>query len=288
MQFDTLLSMKLNISYQGIPGAYSWSACQQAFDKDYYEPMDCPDFLSAIKAVQQGKASCAMLPVNNKIAGRVADIHRLIPDSGLYIVGEYYLPIKHCLLGIPGTKISDIKHVTSHVHALPQCERYIDQYGWNKVTSGDTATAAQKVHQKQEKEWAAIASPDAAELYNLEILADNIADVSGNVTRFIMMAPEASYPSKYTTDVKTSMLFSLKHDGPAQLYHALGGFAKNGINMTTLESYHDDNLNLSRFLCEVEKHAESPAMQAALEEMKTHVDVKILGVYQKHSYNLGI
>jgi prephenate dehydratase len=273
--------MKQRISYQGIAGAYSFSACQKAAPD--YEPLACTDFLSAIKAVQNGEAECAMLPVNNKIAGRVADIHRLIPDSGLFIVGEYYLPIQHCLLGVPGTNIDDIKIVSSHVHALPQCEKYIAEHpSWSKLVSGDTATAAFDVSQKQDKTRAAIASPDAAKIYELKILADNIADVTGNVTRFIIMAPETSYAPKYLHDVKTSLLFKIKEGGPGQLYNALGGFAKNSINMTTLESYQDDRLEISSFYCEVERHIDDPHMKAAMEELSKYAEPKIIGVYPAH------
>jgi prephenate dehydratase len=272
------------ISYQGIPGAYSYTASKLAAPE--YEPLACPDFLSAIRAVQDQKAGFVMLPVNNKIAGRVADNHRLIPESGLYIVGEYYLPIQHCLLGVPGTTMADIKTVSSHIHALPQCEKFIAKQGWDKLTSGDTATAAKDVLERNDKSRAAIASLDAAKIYGLDILAENIADVSGNVTRFIIMAPEPIYPPQYTPNVKTSFLFNVK-EGPGQLYNALGGLAKNEINMTTLESY-NDNMELSGFFCEVQGHLDRPEMQEAMKELGQHAkDIRILGVYPAHDYKMG-
>ena len=277
----------LTLSFQGALGAYSHLACQD------FRPgcQVCPstDFAAAINAVHEGKADLACLPVDNSIAGRVADMHHLLPQSNLRIIGETFLPIRHCVLGVKGATLNDITFVHSHVHALPQCRAYIKQRGWQPVVASDTAAAAQETSARNDKAHAAIASSIAAEIYGLDILADSIADAAHNTTRFILMAPADSDAARATpspdTPCLTSFVFQVR-DIPAALYKALGGFATNGLNLVKLESYMlEGDFNAARFYAEVEGHPDTDPMRHALEELAFFAkEIALLGTYPVHAY----
>tara|TARA_B100000686_G_C16743027_1_gene947745 strand:- start:578 stop:1423 length:846 start_codon:yes stop_codon:yes gene_type:complete len=272
------------ISYQGQPGAYSDLACQEAAAN--YTPLPCETFKSAFDAVQNGDAARAMIPIDNSLAGRVADIHRLMPDSNLFIVGEHFLPIHHNLLGLPGTDISDITEVYSHVHALPQCEKLIRELGVKPIVYGDTALSAKMVSEKGERHRASISSSAAAEIYGLEILRANIEDHANNTTRFVILDPKIDVPA-YNPDQKyvTTLMFRLR-SLPAVLYKCLGGFATNGVNLTKLESYMvEGDFNKVEFYCDVEAHIEDPAMAFALEELAFYTDeIRNFGTYPASAF----
>lgn len=276
--------MKKKIAFQGKAGAYSHTACLTAFPR--LEPLPCPTFADAFKAVEGGKAAYAMIPIDNSIAGRVADIHHLLPRSSLSIVGEHFIPVHHCLLGVEGTKLDNIKTVYSHVHALPQCRKIIASMGLKPVVFEDTAGSAQKVAEMKDPAIGAIASELAAKLYGLKILQRNIEDEVGNMTRFIVLAKEKKIPAwKKKETYMTSILFDVRNL-PAALYKALGGFATNGINITKLESYLDGKeFNSARFYCEVEAHPEETAFAYALDELQFYAaDLRLLGTYPVHAY----
>ena len=272
------------IAFQGRPGAYSHMACLTAFPK--LEPLPCPSFADAFKAVETGKADYAMIPIDNSIAGRVADIHHLLPRSKLSIVGEHFIPVHHCLLGVPGAKISDIKTVYSHVHALPQCRKIIAELGLKAVVFEDTAGSAVKVAEEKDVTHAAIASELSAELYGLKILKKNIEDEAGNTTRFIVLAKAAKTPAKKKDEVYiTSLLFKVRNI-PAALYKALGGFATNGINILKLESYLEGNkFQSALFYCEFESHPDEVGFQHAIDELQFYAaDIRMLGTYPSHAF----
>jgi prephenate dehydratase len=245
------------------------------------------DFASAIRAVHEGQADLACLPVDNSIAGRVADMHHLLPDSKLKIIAETFIPIDHCVLGTANATLDSITDVHSHVHALPQCRRYIQQKGWKAHVASDTAAAADMVATLNNPTQAAIASRIAAEIYKLNILADSVADAAHNTTRFIVMAPaDADYPLPATdTHCITSFVFQVRSI-PAALYKALGGFATNGLNLEKIESYMvDGDFSAARFYAEVHGHPASQAMQHALEELSFYArDVHVMGTYAAHPF----
>ena len=267
------------IAFQGKTGAYSDLACRASFPG--HEPLPCPSFLDAFIAVETGKADLAMIPIDNSIAGRVADIHYLLPQYHLYFVAESFLPIHHCLLGIPGTKLSDIKKIYSHAHALPQCRNLIKKMKWDPVAYGDTAGSAERVAEMKDKSCAAIASSLTAKLYGLEILKKNISDEKNNVTRFLALSkkPRVLKRKKNETYI-TSFFFSVRNI-PAALYKAVGGFATNGVNMLKLESYMPGGtFSSTLFYGEVEGHRDDPALVRALEEMKFFSSSgRVLGTY---------
>jgi prephenate dehydratase len=272
------------ISFQGRLGAYSHTACVTAFPK--LEPLPCNGFAEAFRAAETGRALYAMIPIDNSIAGRVADIHNLLPASPLTIVAEHFIPVHHCLLGVPGAKLEDVKTVYSHVHALPQCKKFIAEHNLKPEVFEDTAGSAAKVAEMADPKFAAIASGLAAELYGLKILKKNIEDESGNTTRFIILAKGAKKPEmvkgrKYLT----SLIFKVRNI-PAALYKGLGGFATNGINITKLESYLEGNkFHSARFYCEVEGHPDEIGFLHALDELQFYAaDIRMLGTYPRHAY----
>jgi prephenate dehydratase len=280
--------MTHKIAFQGKAGAYSHTACLTAFPK--LEPLPCPTFADAFKAVETGRAEMAMIPIDNSIAGRVADIHHLLPKSPLSIVGECFIPVHHCLLGIGRAKISDIKTVYSHVHALPQCRKIIAELGLKPVVFEDTAGSAQRVAEMEDPHHAAIASALAAELYGLKILRKNIEDEAGNTTRFIVLAKAAKKPQRQKgKKYLTSLIFEVRNI-PAALYKALGGFATNGINITKLESYLEGNkFKSASFYCEVEAHPDDLGFEYALDELRFFAaDIRMLGTYPAHPFRKKI
>jgi prephenate dehydratase len=267
------------IAFQGKTGAYSDLACRVAFPD--HTPLACPTFLDAFIAVETGKADLAMIPIDNSIAGRVADIHYLLPRYHLHFVAEYFLPIDHALMGVPGAKLSDIKKVYSHVHVHPQCRNLMREGGYQAVVWGDTAGAAERVAEMNDKSCAALASASTAALYGLKILKRNVSDEKNNVTRFLALSRhEKTPPYKQDGDYITSIIFSVKNV-PAALYKVMGGFATNGINMLKLESYMPGGVFTSTlFYAELEGHRDTPALARAMEEMRFFgKDVRILGTY---------
>lgn len=256
--------MAQKIVYQGEPGAYSHLACSQFYPD--HEPLGCPSFAKAFAEVRSGQAQCAMIPVENTVAGRVSDIYHLLPDGGLHIIGERYLPIHHQLLGVPGAKLSDIRSARSHHMALGQVRKFLGTHQIDAIADVDTAGAARKVAAAKEKNIAAVASRLSADTYGLEILAEDIEDAAHNTTRFIVLAEKPVLPDVETPSV-SSFVFKVR-SVPSALYKALGGFASNGLNLTKLESYMvGGSFTAAQFYADVEGHIDSRAMQMALEEL---------------------
>ncbi|WP_375462043.1 prephenate dehydratase, partial [uncultured Enterovirga sp.] len=224
----------MKISFQGERGANSEIACQEA--RPDYEPLPCPTFEDAFAAVTDGEADLAMIPIENSIAGRVADIHHLLPTSGLHIVGEHFLPIHFQLLAIPGTALEEIRTLHSHIHALGQCRKIIRRLGVKAVVAGDTAGSAREIRDAGDSTRGSLAPRLAAEVYGLDILAEDVEDEAHNTTRFIILSREEAPAEAGSGDLVTSFVFRVRNL-PAALYKALGGFATNGVNMTKLESY---------------------------------------------------
>ena len=269
------------ISFQGEPGANSDTACRDMFPA--MEPMPCATFEDAFNAVESGKADLAMIPIENTIAGRVADIHHLLPESKLHIVGEYFLPIHFQLMVLPGVARSEIKTVHSHIHALGQCRKYIRKNGWKGVIAGDTAGAARLIADLKDRSMAALAPRLAAELYGLDILEENVEDSSSNVTRFVVLTKSKEWVARPTPDAQmmTTFMFRVRNV-PAALYKAMGGFATNGVNMTKLESYQLGAFTATLFYADIEGHPDDPHVKLALEELKFFSrEMRILGVYPR-------
>jgi len=275
--------MSKRIVFQGEPGANSHIACQDAYPD--YEAVPCPTFEDAFAAVESGDATLGMIPIENSLAGRVADIHHLMPTSGLHIVAEWFLPIRHQLMAPKGAKLDDIRSVESHVMALGQCRKIIRKLGLKPVVAADTAGSASEVAQRGDKTRAAIASNLAAEIYGLEILGENIEDEAYNTTRFIVLSREARWARTGDGTVITTFVFRVRNV-PAALYKALGGFATNGINMTKLESYMvEGNFFATQFYADVEGHPDDRLLALALEELAFYSkELKILGVYPAHPF----
>ena len=266
------------IAFQGEPGANSDMACRAVYPD--MKTLGCYSFADAFKALREGQARLAMIPIDNTVAGRVADIHHLLPESGLYIIGEHYQRIDQHLLALPGADIGDLTHVHSHVHALNQCRGLINDLRVEPVVHADTAGAAHMIKDKDDPTQGAIASKLAAEIYGLDVLRTNVEDAEHNTTRFLIMAAQPAVIEPSAGKVVTSFVFRVKNI-PAALYKALGGFATNGINMTKLESYIvGGSFQAAQFFAEVEGHPEDPAMVRAFEELAafTH-EVKVMGAY---------
>jgi prephenate dehydratase len=274
---------KKKIAFQGEPGANSHLAITEAYPGA--EAIPCATFEDAFAAVRTGRAELAMIPIENSIAGRVADIHHLMPESGLHIIAEHFMPVRHQLLGVKGAKRADIKTVESHVHALGQCRKVIRQLGIKPVVAADTAGSAREVAEAGDKTRAAIATRLAAEIYGLSILAEDIEDESHNTTRFIVLAREAQWAKNGVGPTITTFLFRVRNV-PAALYKTLGGFATNGVNMTKLESYMvEGNFFATQFYADVEGHPEDKNLVLAFEELSFYSkEMKILGVYPAHPF----
>ena len=269
-----------NIAFQGVLGAYSHMACQA--HRPDLTPLPCASFSEMIAAVQDGGADCAMVPVENSTAGRVADIHHLLPESGLFIISEHYQPVAHKLLGIKGAQLSDITEVHSHEQGLAQCRLTLHKMGIKPVIHSDTAGAAKDIAARGERHVGAIASALAGEIYGLDTVQDSITDKLTNTTRFLVMSREHTVPKEITAAAMTTIIFEVR-SVPAVLYKALGGFATNGINLTKLESYMlDGSMNAARFYVDCEGHPETASMKLALEELQfycTDGGIRILGTY---------
>jgi prephenate dehydratase len=271
------------IAFQGEPGAYGHLACKVAFPD--LEPLPCAAFEDAFAAVHDGAACLALIPIENSVAGRVADIHHLMPGSRLHIIGEHFHRVNHHLLAVKGATLAEVKVVKSHVHALGQCRNFIRGNELKPVVAADTAGAAAEIAAKGDKSIAAIASELAGEIYGLDSLAANIEDAEHNTTRFLVMAKEALDPDPRSAPCITTFVFRVRNV-PAALYKALGGFATNGVNMTKLESYQVGGaFAATQFYVDVEGHPEDPSLRLALEELAFFSrEVRIIGVYPAHPY----
>ena len=281
------MSSKKLIAYQGEPGANSHIACNDMFPD--WEPLPCASFEDAFTAITDGTADLGMIPIENSIAGRVADIHHFLPQSGLHIIGEYFLPIHFQLLCLPEADITTIKSVYSHVHALGQCRKIIRQYGLKAVVTGDTAGSAREVAEWKDPTRASLAPALAAGIYGLKTLATDVEDEKHNTTRFVVLSrkPKWAPKPKGKAKVVTTFVFEVRNI-PAALYKALGGFATNGINMTKLESYMvRGSFTATQFYADVEAHPKDRALELALEELEFVAQpksFKILGVYPAHKH----
>ena len=273
----------MKIAFQGEPGANSHIAISDAYPTA--EAMPCATFEDALSAISSGEADLGMIPIENSVAGRVADIHHLLPTSKLFIVGEWFLPIRHQLVAVPGAKLEDIKTVESHVHALGQCRRIIRKFGLKPIVAGDTAGSARIIAERGDKTCAAISSRLAAKIYGLDILAEDIEDEAHNTTRFVVLAREPRWAAQGSGKLVTTFVFRVRNL-PAALYKALGGFATNGVNMTKLESYMvDGNFFATQFYADVEGHPEDRNLAFALDELKFFSrEFRIVGVYPGHPF----
>ena len=271
------------VAFQGVLGAYSHQACQEAFPDAKAIP--CNTFEGVIAAVNNGKADIAMLPVENSTYGRVADIHSLLPDSGLHIVGEHFVRVHINLMAKKGVKLEDVKSAMSHMVLLGQVRRFLKNHDIAPVAGPDTAGSAQSVAASNNMEMGALASEMAAKIYGLEILAHHIEDNHHNTTRFLVMSPEQNFPQSGSDEFITTFVFRVRNI-PAALYKGMGGFATNGVNMVKLESYMiEGSFTATQFYADVIGHPDDPALKRALEELEyftTHLD--ILGVYKADKF----
>jgi len=273
------------IAFQGEPGANSDLACRKAYRG--YEPLPCPTFEDVFAALRSGRAELAMIPIENSVAGRVADIHHLMPHSGMHIIAEYFLPVRHQLMARKDASLKTLKTVESHIMALGQCRKTLRKLHLKSVVSAYTSGSASEIDESGDNTRAAIASELAAKIYKLKILKRNIEDENHNTTRFIVLARKAKWASRSQKDLITTFVFQVRNI-PAALYKALGGFATNGINMTKLESYMvNGSFAATQFYADVEGHPSDRALELALEELEFVTQpktLKILGVYPAHRY----
>jgi prephenate dehydratase len=271
------------IVFQGEPGANSHLAIAEAYPG--HEAVPCATFEDCFTAIASGEADLGMIPIENSIAGRVADIHHLMPDSDLHIVGEHFMPVRHQLLGVKGAKVADIRTVESHVHALGQCRKLIRTLGIRPIVAADTAGSAREVAEVGDKSRAAIATRLAAGIYGLDILAEDIEDDAHNTTRFVVLSKEKKWVPNGKGPVVTTFVFRVRNL-PAALYKALGGFATNGVNMTKLESYMvGGNFFATQFYADVEGHPDDRNVAFALEELAFFSkELRVLGVYPAHPF----
>lgn len=271
------------IAFQGQSGSYHEMACLNLFPDA--KTLPCETFLDTFTAIKDDKADLAIIAVDNTLAGRVADVHRLLPESGLHIIGETFEPIHHALLGIKGAKKENLTDVHSHIHALPQCQKIITQLGLKQHVRADTAGAAKDIAAMNDPTQAAIASVLAAKIYNLDILQENIEDESHNATRFLILSRDG-YVAEFNedTDYITSFVFEVRNI-PAALYKALGGFATNNVNMLKLESYIGEKFQTAQFYADVVGHPENRPLQLAMEELGFFTKkVTLLGTYEAHPF----
>ncbi|SEL60702.1 prephenate dehydratase [Roseovarius azorensis] len=270
--------MTNHIAFQGELGAYSHQACRETYPA--MEPLPCRTFEDAIAAVREGEADLAMLPVENSTFGRVADIHHLLPESGLHIVAEAFVRVHINLLALPGVRLDQVESAMSHTMLLGQCRAFLERHGIRRITGADTAGSARHVAEAGRPEIAALASELAGEIYGLDVLARHIEDQSTNTTRFLVMAREPDFARRGGDGMMTTFVFQVRNI-PAALYKAMGGFATNGVNMTKLESYMvGGSFTATQFYADIEGHPEDPPVARALDELDYFTsDVTILGVY---------
>ncbi len=274
--------MTERIAFQGEPGAYSHQACRETYPD--MEALSCRTFEDAIEAVRNGTATLAMLPVENSTFGRVADIHHLLPDSGLYIVGEAFVRVRINLLALPGTQLSDVTHAMSHTMLLGQCRGFLKEHSIQRVTGADTAGSARQVAEDGIPHIGALASELAGEIYGLDVLARDIEDEGNNTTRFLVMSATPNWGRRGPGLMMSTFVFQVRNL-PAALYKAMGGFATNGVNMTKLESYMvGGTFTATQFYSDIEGHPDDPAVKRALEELEYFTShVTMLGVYPADS-----
>jgi prephenate dehydratase len=277
----------LKIAYQGEPGANSHIACREAAPS--HEPLACGTFEDAFAAVRDGEAALAMIPIENSVAGRVADIHHLMPAANLHIIGEHFLRIHHQLLAVKGAEPAALKSVHSHIHALGQCRKLIRDLKLKAVVAADTAGAARELAQSGDQTRAAIATKLAADIYGLDIVRENIEDEDHNTTRFIVLSRDPVDLTPEDAPVITSFVFKVRNV-PAALYKAMGGFATNGVNMTKLESYQlEGQFSATQFYADIEGHPADRPVRLAMEELAfftTHT--RILGTYKASPFRAEI
>lgn len=266
------------IAFQGELGAYSHQACAET--RPDMDVLPCATFEDVIDAVVSGRAELAMLPVENTTYGRVADIHRLLPGSGLHIIDEAFVRVHINMLAVPGTKLEEVKRAHSHLVLLPQCARFLRTHGIEGVNAGDNAKAAREVAEAGDRSTVALASELAGAIYGLDVLARNIEDEDTNTTRFLVMARAANMARRGNEGMMTSFVFRVRNI-PAALYKAMGGFATNGVNMTKLESYMVGGaFTATQFYADIEGHPDDPGVARALEELSYFTsELKVLGTY---------
>ncbi|MGB0410989.1 MAG: prephenate dehydratase [Pikeienuella sp.] len=268
------------IAFQGEMGAYSHQACREVYPD--MEPLPCQTFEDAVAAVKRGDAALAMLPVENSLYGRVADIHRLLPESGLYIIAEHFVPVRIDLLGVPGAKLENITEAMSHTVLLGQCRKFLKEHQIKAITGADTAGSAMAIAEEGVTSRAALASTLAGEIYGLEPLARDIQDAAHNTTRFLVMSPRKLEADPNGGPVMTSFVFQVRNV-PAALYKAMGGFATNSVNMVKLESYMvEGSFTATQFYADIEGHPEHENVQFAMEELRFFTSfIKVLGAYPR-------
>lgn len=273
------------VAYQGEPGSNSAAATQDLFPASTELP--CTSFEQALDAVTLGAADLAVIPVDNSAAGRVADVHHLLPESGLFVIGEYFLAIHFDLMGVPGTTFEDVEYVRSHVHALGQCRKVLREGGWRTLVCDDTAGAAREVAELGDPRHAALAPPSAARHHGLQVLRAGVEDDPDNTTRFVVLSREHTIAPLTDEPTMTSLFFAVRNI-PSALYKALGGFASSAVNLTKIESYQmGAGLNPSCFYVEIEGHPDQPHVELALQELRFFSsEVRILGVYPAHPHRL--
>src|SRR3954466_12839830 len=277
------MSKTLKIAFQGEPGANSDIAAREVYPD--CEPLPYSPLEDALERIQSGKADLGMIPIENSTAGRVADIHHLLPHAKLHIVGEHFLPIHFNLMAPKGATLKTVKSVESHIHALGQCRRFIRQHGYKPVSAADTAGAARHIAETSDTTRGALAPKLAAEIYGLDVLAENVEDEEHNTTRFVILSREGKHTPRGNGPVVTTFVFRVRNL-PAALYKALGGFATNSLNMTKLESYMiEGNFFATMFYADVEGHPNDRGLAFAMEELQFFSrEFKILGVYPAHPF----
>ena len=272
------MSRKLKVVYQGEPGANSHLAALEVYPD--CEPVPCPTFEDCFAALAGGTGDLGMIPIENSTAGRVADIHHILPHANVHIIGEHFLPVHHQLLGIRGARLEDVKTAQSHIQALGQCRQRLRALGIQPVVGADTAGSAREIAEAGDPTRAAIASSLAAEVYGLDILKPDCEDTLHNTTRFIILSPRPRAAPPYGTPTVTTFIFRVRNI-PAALYKALGGFSTNGINMTKLESYQlEGQFFATQFYADVEGHPDERPLALALEELAFYTAyLRVLGTY---------
>ena len=277
------MSSRSRIAYQGAPGAYSHLACTAAYPD--MEPVGHDTFAQAFAAVEDGDAELAMIAIENTLGGRVADIHHLLPESNLYIIGEHFQPVRHALLATEGATLDSLKTIASHEQGLAQCRELIRELGVEPFDFGDTAGAAKEAAERNDPTFGAIASELAAEIYGLQVLRTRIEDRLGNTTRFIVMSRRSIEPDPRDGPAITSIVFQVR-SVPGALYKALGGFATNGVNITKLESYIvDQSFTVAQFYAEFDGHPADPSVANAFEELQFFTKtMRTLGTYPRSAY----
>ena len=271
------------IAFLGIHGTYSDMACRNAYAD--YETVPCSSFEDVFAAVVKGDADLAMIPIDNTLAGRVADVHNLLPDNDLHIIAEHFQPVSHALIAPHDASLKTIKHVHSHIHAIPQCRKIVRDNKLQTHVHADTASAAQHVATLGDIEHAAIASPLASEIYDLKTIESDIQDNQRNTTRFIVLSQELDVPDYDDNKTYITSFFFKVRNIPAALYKSMGGFATNNVNMVKLESYVDEHFQAAQFYCDVEGHPEQNSFKLAMEELGFFAkEVRVLGTYEANSF----